>query len=213
MKDLAKTFSSAVFAGLSIGIAGTVFLSVGAANNIVGSFLFGFGLLTIVVFGFKLFTGAIGYLAIQGANTPRYARTCLAIWLGNLVGTGFVGLCIRQTRVFAPKIEPYVTSLVQAKLADGALSVFLLSVFCGLLMYIAVDTYKKKELEAPVRLAVLFLCVVVFILSGFEHCIANMYYFAVSASFGDAHAWCWLGLMTAGNAVGGMFLPATARLR
>lgn len=213
MKDLAKIFSSAIFAGLAIGIAGTVFLSVGAANSIIGSFLFGFGLLTIVVLGFRLFTGAIGYLAVQGGNTPRYAAECLAIWLGNLVGTGLVGLCIRQTRVFAPKIEPYVSNLVQAKLADGPLSVFVLAVFCGLLMYIAVDTYRKKELEAPVRLAVLFLCVVVFILCGFEHCIANMYYFAVSASFADAHTWAWLGLMTAGNAVGGMFLPATAKLR
>ena len=80
-------------------------------------------------------------------------------------------------------------------------------------MSIGVDTWKKHNLAPAVRLVVLFLCVVVFILSGFEHCIANMYYFAVSASYGDLHTWSWLALMTAGNACGGMFLPRVEKLR
>ena len=58
LKDLIKVFVGALLAGLAIGIAGTVFLRV--PNPLVGSWLFGFGLLTIVVLGFKLFTGAIG---------------------------------------------------------------------------------------------------------------------------------------------------------
>ena len=210
MRNFAKIFINAILAGLGIGIAGTVFLRV--KEPLVGSWLFGFGLLTIVVFGFKLFTGVIGYLGIQGRNTPRYALECAVIWAGNLVGTSLVGLLIRASRVF-PSFSERIAGMVAEKLADGPLSIFILAVFCGLLMYIAVDTFKRKELEAPVRLAVLFLCVVVFILSGFEHCIANMYYFAVSASFGEAHTWSWLGIMTAGNAVGGMLLPWADLLR
>ena len=210
MRNFAKIFINAILAGLGIGIAGTVFLRV--KEPLVGSWLFGFGLLTIVVFGFKLFTGVIGYLGIQGRNTPRYALECAVIWAGNLVGTSLVGLLIRASRVF-PSFSERIDGMVAEKLADGPLSIFILAVFCGLLMYIAVDTFKRKELEAPVRLAVLFPCVVVFILSGFEHCIANMYYFAVSASYGDLHTWSWLALMTAGNACGGMFLPLVEKLR
>ena len=210
LKDLIKVFVGALLAGLAIGIAGTVFLRV--PNPLVGSWLFGFGLLTIVVLGFKLFTGAIGYLAVQGSNTPRYALDCLVIWLGNLVGTGLVGLAMRSSRVF-PSFDARLATMVAEKLADGPLSIFLLALFCGLLMYIGVDTWKKHNLAPAVRLVVLFLCVVVFILSGFEHCIANMYYFAVSASYGDLHTWSWLALMTAGNACGGMFLPLVEKLR
>ena len=207
MKTLFLTFVGAILAGLSIGIAGTVFLRV--SEPMVGSWLFGFGLLSIVVLGFKLFTGAIGYLAAPGTTTLRYARDCAVIWLGNLVGTGLVGLAMRSSRVF-PSFDVRIAKMVAEKLNDGPLSIFILAVFCGLLMYIAVDTW-KKELPAAVRLATLFLCVVVFILSGFEHCIANMYYFAVSAAYGSAHTWAWLAIMTTGNAVGGMLLPALGR--
>ena len=209
MKKIAQTFLGAILAGLSIGIAGTVFLRV--PEPLVGSWLFGFGLLSIVVLGFKLFTGAIGYLAAPGTTTPRYAGDCAVIWAGNLVGTGLVGLAVRMSRIF-PSIDARVSKTVAEKLADGPLSIFLLACFCGLLMYIAVDTW-KRDLPAGIRLATLFLCVVVFILSGFEHCIANMYYFAASAAYGDSHTWSWLGLMTAGNACGGMLLPAVNRLK
>lgn len=209
MKTILKTFLGAILAGLSIGIAGTVFLRVN--TPLLGSWLFGFGLLSIVVLGFKLFTGAIGYLAAPTTTNLRYAGTCTVIWLGNLVGTGLVGLAMRASRVF-PSFGPRVNSMVAEKLADGPLSIFLLATFCGLLMYIAVDTWKKAEIHAAVRLAILFLCVVVFILSGFEHCIANMYYFAAAAAYGDAHTWAWLGIMTAGNACGGMLLPVVGRI-
>ena len=84
MRNLIKLFLNAILAGLGIGIAGTVFLRV--KEPLVGSWLFGFGLLTIVVFGFKLFTGVIGYLGVQGRKTPRYALECAIVWAGNAVG-------------------------------------------------------------------------------------------------------------------------------
>lgn len=78
-------------------------------------------------------------------------------------------------------------------------------------MYLAVDTF-RRELPPVIRLINVFLCVMVFILSGFEHCIANMYYFSV------AGIWSWsnLGLillMTLGNALGGMFPVAADKVR
>ena len=61
LKNSAKVLLNAVLAGVFIGIAGTVCLSV--KNPVAGALFFGFGLLSIVVFGFKLYTGAIGYLS------------------------------------------------------------------------------------------------------------------------------------------------------
>ena len=54
-----------------------------------------FGLLTILCNNFKLFTGAVGYLASQGKNTPAYLFTLLLIWSGNLVGCFAVGTAVR----------------------------------------------------------------------------------------------------------------------
>ena len=205
-----KIFLNAILAGLFIGIAGTVCMAV--PNAVMGAFLFGFGLLTIVSYGFKLYTGAIGYLAIQGKNTPRYLLELLLIWLGNLIGCFTVGQLVRQTRSF-PQFAERVSSVCAAKAGDSFTSWLILSFFCGILMYVAVETFKRKdELDAVVRVPVLFLCVAIFILSGFEHCIANMYYFSA------ADAWSWkalgaIGVMTLGNSLGGMLLPFAGHVK
>ena len=58
-----KTFLNALYSGLFIGIAGTVFLA--TPNKTAGAIFFAFALLSIICYGFKLFTGAVGYLAVQ----------------------------------------------------------------------------------------------------------------------------------------------------
>lgn len=205
-----KIFLNAILAGLFIGIAGTVCMAV--PNAVMGAFLFGFGLLTIVSYGFKLYTGAIGYLAIQGKNTPRYLVELLLIWVGNLMGCFTVGQLVRKTRSF-PQFAERVSAVCAAKTGDSFTSWLILSFFCGILMYVAVETFKRKdELDAVVRVPVLFLCVAIFILSGFEHCIANMYYFSA------ADAWSWkalgaIGVMTLGNSLGGMLLPFAGHVK
>jgi len=53
--------------------------------------------------------------------------------------------------------------------------------------------------------------VMVFILSGFEHSIAGMYYFSAGGFWNFAALRC-VALMTLGNALGGMLLPLRQRL-
>jgi len=48
--------------------------------------------------------------------------------------------------------------------------------------------------------------VMVFILSGYEHCIANMFYFTIAKAW-SLNTVGYLAVMTLGNAVGGMFIP------
>ena len=204
-----KIFLNAILAGIFIGIAGTVCMAV--PNPVIGAFLFGFGLLTIVSYGFKLYTGAIGYLAVQGRNTPRYLWELLLIWLGNLLGCFTVGTLIRHSRTFN-KLALRVNSMCSEKLADAPLSLLILAFFCGILMYLAVETYKRKELGDIFRFAALFLCVAIFILSGFEHCIANMYYFSVAGVW-SCNTLLMILLMTLGNSLGGWLLPLADKLR
>ena len=201
---------NAVLAGIFIGMAGNVFLSV--ENRVVGAFLFGFGLLTIVCCGFKLYTGAIGYLVNQKGNAPRYVLDLCFIWAGNFIGTNLVGLAVRHARI-GSAVAARAEALCRIKLADTLPSWLILSFFCGILMYLAVETFRRKDDYAPVlRIVVLFLCVAIFILSGFEHCVANMFYFA-AAGLWNADSLVAILVMTLGNSLGGMLLPAADRLR
>lgn len=96
--------------------------------------------------------------------------------------------------------------MVETKLNDSLLSLFVLAIFCGILMFIAVDTYKHHyEKKDTMVTVVAMLGVVVFILAGFEHCIADMFYFTLAGAFPKAFP--ALIVMTLGNAVGGNLIP------
>ena len=206
-KKSIKILLDAFFAGIFIGIAGTVYLA--SANSVVGAFLFGFGLLTIVCFSLKLYTGAIGYLVDQGSNFFRYLYDLLLIWLGNLAGCAAVGYAIRTTRVIN-SLEAKVQNIVNIKIADTPASLLILSIFCGMLMFTAVDAFRNDKLPSVCRPVMVFLCVMVFILSGFEHCIANMYYFSVADAW-SSRTLLLILWMTLGNSIGGNFFAALVK--
>lgn len=206
-----KTYLNAILAGIFIGIAGTVFLA--TPQVLAGAFLFGFGLLTILCYQFKLFTGAVGYWVNQKGNYFGYFLELVRIWLGNLTGTALVGLLVRSSRIYNPVFATRIEQICAAKLADNIFSMLILAFFCGILMYVAVETFRRKdELHAVVRIPVVFLCVAVFILCGFEHSIAGMYYFAVSGNW-NCGALLAVALMTLGNSLGGMMIPAADKIR
>ena len=198
MREYWKTFFNAVLAGLFIGIAGTVYLM--CPFGVLGAFLFGFGLLTIVCNNFKLFTGAVGYLAVQGKKAPEYLVSLLLIWGGNLVGCFAVGEAVRNSRINAAFIHK-VTAICQGKINDSWGSLLILAFFCGILMYLAVSTYRDNKTP----LGIMF-CIPVFILSGFEHSIADIFYFAASGIV-SLKAFVFLWLVILGNSIGGMLLP------
>jgi len=87
------------------------------------------------------------------------------------------------------------------KLSQVFISTLIRAFFCGILMYLAVSIYKEKKSV----LGIIF-CIPVFILCGFEHSIADIFYFAVSGIVSlQAFGFIWTVIL--GNAVGGMIIP------
>ena len=197
MKKNIKMFLLAIGAGLAISIGGTVYLSVD--NKIIGSLLFTVGLYAIVLNGLFLYTGKVGYLVDQ-SDKIEYLGLLAITWLGNLAGTWIGAVAVLNTRIQG--IRENAVGICETKLADGPLSIFLLAIFCGILMYIAVDGFKEKE-----NPLILFICVSVFILSGFEHCIANMFYFSIAGAW-SLKTIVYLIIMTLGNSLGGVLIPS-----
>lgn len=194
-----KNFIKSVLAGIMIGIGGTIYLSID--NKIVGASLFGIGLFMIVIYGFNLYTGKIGYL-VDNFNF-KYIKMLVITLIGNFIGTFFVGYILKFTRIYS-LIHDKAKLLVNVKLDDSLISILILAFFCGILMYLAVNTYKENK-DISKYLGV-FLGVIVFILCGFEHCIANMYYFSV-ANIWNLNTLLYLLIMILGNSLGGMLVP------
>lgn len=163
-----KIFLSAILAGAVIAFGGTVFLSV--ENTVVGSLFFTIGLFVVCTRGLHLFTGKVCYVF---DNDMAYAKTLPVIWLGNLAGTSFIALAEKCTRLVS--LSARAQGICELKLSEPLFGAFILAVFCNVMIYIGVEGYRSNPHELGKYLA-LFFGVCVFILCGFEHCVANMFF-------------------------------------
>lgn len=197
IKESISVLLKGIYAGIMIGIGGTIYLSI--ANQVVGAILFAIGLLTICVYKMNLYTGMIGYIL---ENKFGYLKTLTFTLLGNLLGTIITALLILNTRIANISIRAREMAII--KISDNYLSIFILSVFCGILMYIAVNNFKKGE-NSIIKYLSIFICVVVFILCGFEHCIANMYYISLAKAWSFKSAISML-FMIFGNSFGAIIM-------
>lgn len=166
-----ESLIKSIAAGVFIGIGATVFLS--CENAVVGAFLFAIGLLSICVFGLNLFTGKIGYVT----ENKNYAGMVL-IWFGNLLGCAMSVLAVRYAK---PALTDKAFAMLEKKAQLNVPSLIFCGIFCGIIMFVAVDIYKKAA-DFGKYLGIL-IGVPVFILCGFEHSIADMCYliFAISS--------------------------------
>lgn len=190
MKDLIY----GIAAGLLIGVGGTAYLS--AESRVTGAVLFAVALICICAKGYSLYTGKVGYIALS--HKKKDICDLLFCFIGNLIGTFTAGLCIRLSQ---PALSEKAFTLCAAKLEQPLASALIRAIFCGVLMYLAVSIYREKN----TYIGILF-CVPVFILSGFEHSIANLYYF-FTAGYVSFRMAGYLLLVVIGNSIGGMLLP------
>ena len=193
-----------IIAGICIALGGCAFLSLD--NKVLGAGFFVIGLFTICTFGFNLYTGKVCYV---WANDKNYGINTIIIWAGNLVGCWLAAALFSLTRI-APAISEKAAGMVQTKFDDSLLSIFILAIFCNLCIYIAVDGFKNNPHEIGKYLA-LFFGVMVFILCGFEHVVANMFYISIAHAW-NGYAWLFLLVNTLGNCVGGWLIPLTTKL-
>ena len=138
-----------ILSGLMLGIGGMVSLS--SENRFLGAFLFSLGLFCIVQFKYGLFTGKVGY--IVNRDLPYVAETAVTL-VGNALGTLIAALLLRQVRFFTSTVSTMdvtisdrVQATVSGKIHDNPLSIFILAVFCGILMFTAVEGSRKCKEE------------------------------------------------------------------
>ena len=194
MKSI-KELSSAVLAGIMISFGGAVFLA--CESKVAGAILFSLGLTVILLNGLLLFTGKTAYLF---ENKPSYILYLLMIWLGNIIGCMLMGLAVSTAK---PALAETAGALCKAKLGQSPVQTLILGALCGILVYLAVDFFKSDDnKKAFPKYLMVFTCVPAFILCGFEHSVADMFYFAASGAMYSVSGIVYILLVSAGNLVG-----------
>lgn len=180
---------SSMLAGLCIAIGSAAYCACGSA--VVGAMLFAAGLLTICYYGFYLYTGRVGY-----AKKLTEAKNFGIMLAGNLIGAFIGGLMVAWAATSFSDIVSSALLFIQIKNSLSLPAILFRAIMCGISVFLAVDIYKEKQSV----LGILFF-VPLFILCGWEHCIADMAYMAIA---GLPMEPLKFGMVVLGNTIGAM---------
>jgi formate/nitrite transporter FocA (FNT family) len=178
--NMKNTFRSAVLSGIAVAIAGWGYL---AFPNIIGAVLFSFGLLTVVNYKLKLYTGTAGFVPLHYEDgRSRWMRAIgelLFILFANIIGCLLVSLLTRLSPI---ELGESAQRILESRLTIGPVRAGLLAIGCGFIMTTVVTFAREGK-----PLTLLF-GVPLFINCGFPHCLADaFYYLTVSTNYTLAH--------------------------
>ena len=159
MSNTISILRSAFLAGFCIGLAGFGYL---AEKGIIGAVVFAFGLLAVVAYKLKLYTGTAGFF-----RRGELGQLVL-ILIGNIIGCLAVGLMARCSPM---PIQETAQGVLEGRLANGPLLGGVLAIGCGFIMTTVV-TFARKGKNLP-----LLFGIPLFINCGFPHCIADAFYY------------------------------------
>lgn len=165
LHNIANNYYKSIVASLLITIV--AYCNLLCENRYIGAFMFSFGLIVICKYNLNLFTGQAGYITIK--QIPNYLITIIT----NLFYTMFFSVllsfnenaCLKAREIWATKSNLGVDSLIFS------------SFFCGVLIYIGVDYYKKHS-----SIVGLLFAIPIFVLCGFDHAVADTVYFTLAFS-------------------------------
>lgn len=245
-KTSSMTLSLAAMAGAFIGLAFLFYITVttGSAgagwglSRLAGGVAFSMGLILIVICGGELFTSSV-LSSISWANKQITFSKMLSIW-GKVYVGNFIGAMLLLALVTAAGLYQMdggqwglnALNIAQHKLHHTLVEAFALGILCNLLVCLAI-WLTFSSANAMTKAVMTILPVAMFVSSGFEHCVANMFMVPlgiVIANFAPESFWASVGVpasqyadlnvahfitanlipVTLGNIVGGAVLVGLA---
>ena len=209
-----------IFAGMFIALAatGATFGNI-YGGKIAGACIFTAGLAMVVVAGSELFTGNnLMLMALFNGKIGllKLLKNWCLVFIGNFLGALFIAALVTLSGVFNQVSETVIATSV-AKVNIPFFEAILRGVLCNILVCIAVWMAFSANTTGG-KIAAVFLPVMLFVLCGFEHSVANMFYIPagmLQGAFTGAAAPSILEFLlrnllpvTIGNIIGGAIIVA-----
>ena len=224
---ISKMFLLAVLAGAFIALAGAGASTAsstltGSAGKLVSACVFPGGLAMVLLAGSELFTGnclLVIPLLSRKVTAAGILRSWIVVFLGNLVGSLLVAAIFTYSRLpasFSGALALSVINTAAAKCKLSFASAFLRGIACNFLVCIAVwISFAAKDVVG--KIAGLFFPIMLFVVSGFEHSVANMFYIPAGLMAKTVPAYAQVAAdagvdlngLTWGAFFGGNLLPVT----
>ena len=188
-------------------------------GRLVSAVVFPVGLMMVVLCGAELFTGnclmIIGVLD-RKIRISGMLRNWVLVYLGNFLGALLVVALMKSTGLWetgSGLLGASVIKTAQAKVQLSFGQAFVRGILCNWLVCLAVWMSTGAR-ETVSKIFAIWFCIGLFVISGFEHSIANMYFIpagiAAAADSGLAQlAGCDVSVLTVGNFLVKNLLPVT----
>lgn len=183
MNDNLNVFIRSILAGICIGLGSAIFVKLG---GFIGSFMFAFGLLSVVHFKLPLYTGTAGFIEL---NKWEEYKKMVIILLGNILGCFLLAQLLDHSQYIGD-------SIIQSRINSGYIRCLLNGIWCGFVMTIIVQGGRDKNL-----LLILF-GIPLFILLGFYHSIADAFYGSISSLETNKQYVLYYIIIVLGNFIG-----------
>lgn len=208
-----KVLLFGIFAGLVIGLGSLAFTVVSAylpsvGGKIFASALFSVGLILVCVLGLQLYTGKIGVVFDDREKMVENAINLPIMLVGNAIGAFALGILCHFIFKGIPTVADKIVAISVGKTSSEM--VLLEGIFCGALVYIAVYLFKNLQNYA-MKIIGIITAVTLFVYCGFQHCIANMFYFGMAFNWNIDMLWNLL-IVILTNSVGALLVRCLVHL-
>ncbi|WMJ23377.1 formate/nitrite transporter family protein [Paludicola sp. MB14-C6] len=197
-----KNFLSGIMSGIYISLGATLYLYI--ENHIIGAMFFTLGIFLVSSFYNYLFTRVVPL----STATKEYNAIDIAIaYVGNFIGTFVYAFLLSNTRL-ANKLKHTIDIVATSKMKDSFLSLIIMGIFCAVMVGYGVLASVKYKDNKIVVLTFYFILVAGFVILGFDHIVANFFYYSFySLLFGFKLAILPAALaVTIGNLIGGLLI-------
>ena len=183
------TFLKALAAGVAISLGGFLYCLMvqvipnAVVGKLLGSILFSIGLFLVCSLNLSLYTGKIG-LVYEKKQEKMFYILLPVILVGNLIaafGCGLLANVVFQNTDLMIAANNAATSRLALNDFGSYLLLMVNSFLCGLCVYMAVKLFSLNRMK-PLGIFMLVFFVFLFVFCGFQHCIANMFYFGFAKS-------------------------------
>ena len=215
-----KVLLFGVFAGLAIGLGSFIFTmmmfvtktylpdDLQAVGKMVASCLFSVGLILVCVLGLQLYTGKIGVVFDDREKLKENAINLPIMLVGNAIGAFALGILCHFIFVNVDDVQTVIEGISNGK--TGSYLVFTEGIFCGALVYIAVYCFKNFQ-NYVMKIIGIITAVTLFVYCGFQHCVANMFYFGMAFNWNLNMLWNLL-IVILTNSIGALLVRCLVHL-
>lgn len=213
-----NTLLLAIMAGLYVGFGGFSYILIGQTMvnidiglmKFLGAIVFPVGLMFITFTGSELFTGDA--LMTMGVMDKRISlikmlRTWTLVYIGNLIGSVMLAFVLFKSGMITEPVRNLAFSISADKLSISFSSAIMRGILCNILVVLGV-WFSHAATDVGSKIWAIWFPIMLFALTGFEHCIANMFFLPLARFAGLEFSWLnmWTNNIipvTIGNIIGG----------